>query len=122
TESGTEVARGKDLVSLKRELAKPLEATVLGVHSEFEQSGLTQWPAAPLPRTLDKGPAVVWPALVDEGSSVGVQVFATDLEQQVAMVRGLTRLLSMSLPDPSNHLVKKLPLIEALMLSTAGYQ
>lgn len=42
TDSGTEIARGKDLINLKRELAKPLEATVLGVHSEFEQTGLTQ--------------------------------------------------------------------------------
>ena len=120
-EDGTEIARGKDLAALKLQLAKPLEKTVLSAYADIEQAGLTAWPETGIPRQLDQGPATVWPALVDDGASVNVRVFATQAEQALAMVRGTTRLMSFTLPDPSARLVKSLPMTDALLLSTAKY-
>lgn len=50
-----------------------------------------------------------YPALVDEKQSVGIKVFETEFEQQLAMQVGTRRLLLLNIPSPIKYLHEKLP-------------
>lgn len=88
-----------------------------GVH---EVSGLTEFPAdmfpdGAIPRKVQRVIATQavngYPALVDEGSSVGLRIFPTEAEQLHAQRRGIIRLLQLQVPSPvryvSEHLSHK---------------
>lgn len=117
-----ELGRGKDLVELKRNLAPKIRGTVRASYAGVEASGLREWPEQDIPHELNEGIVPVWPALVDEGASAGIRVFTNGHERDVSMVRGTARLMAIDLPDPSVRLVKGLSMVDALMLSTAGYR
>ena len=107
TVDGTEVARGKDLAGLQDRLAAPVQRAVAqAVAGEWQRTGLTSWPAdlTELPRTVEQlsGGHTVrgFPAFVDTGTKVDVQVFATKAEQTATMRPGLRRLLRLTVPSP----------------------
>lgn len=50
-----------------------------------------------------------FPAIVDEKEAVGIKLFETEFEQQVAMQQGLRRLLLLNVPSPIKYLHEKLP-------------
>ena len=85
-----------------------------------EISGLTEFPAdlfpnGAIPRKVQRIIATQavngYPALVDEGSSVGLRIFPTEAEQLHAQRRGIIRLLQLQVPSPvryvSEHLSHK---------------
>lgn len=85
-----------------------------------EVSGLTEFPAdmfpdGAIPRKVQRVIATQavngYPALVDEGSSVGLRIFPTEAEQLHAQRRGIIRLLQLQVPSPvryvSEHLSHK---------------
>ena len=85
-----------------------------------EISGLTEFPAdlfpnGEIPRKVQRIIATQavngYPALVDEGSSVGLRIFPTEAEQLHAQRRGIIRLLQLQVPSPvryvSEHLSHK---------------
>lgn len=85
-----------------------------------EVTGLTEFPAdmfpdGAIPRKVQRVIATQavngYPALVDEGSSVGLRIFPTEAEQLHAQRRGIIRLLQMQVPSPvryvSEHLSHK---------------
>ena len=85
-----------------------------------EISGLTEFPAdlfpnGEIPRKVQRIIATQavngYPALVDEGSSVGLRIFPTEAEQLHAQPRGIIRLLQLQVPSPvryvSEHLSHK---------------
>ena len=85
-----------------------------------EVSGLTEFPAdlfpnGEIPRKVQRVIATQavngYPALVDEGSSVGLRIFPTEAEQLHAQRRGIIRLLQLQVPSPvryvSEHLSHK---------------
>ena len=85
-----------------------------------EISGLTAFPAdlfpnGEIPRKVQRVIATQavngYPALVDEGSSVGLRIFPTEAEQLHAQRRGIIRLLQLQVPSPvryvSEHLSHK---------------
>ena len=85
-----------------------------------EISGLTEFPAdmfpdGAIPRKVQRVIATQavngYPALVDEGSSVGLRIFPTEAEQLHAQRRGIIRLLQLQVPSPvryvSEHLSHK---------------
>lgn len=107
TADGTEVARGKDLAGLQDRLAVPVQRAVAqAVAGQWQRTGLTSWPddLAELPRTVEQlsGGHTVrgFPAFVDTGTRVDVQVFATKAEQTARMRPGLRRLLRLKAPSP----------------------
>ena len=73
-----------------------------------ERLGLTTWDIEDLPMEVEiEGPGrpvPAYPALVDEGESVAVRLFATPDEQAAAMWDGTRRLLVLGLSSPSRHL------------------
>ncbi|MHA7181055.1 ATP-dependent RNA helicase HrpA [Arthrobacter sp. MDB2-24] len=58
-----------------------------------------------------------FPALVDEGSSVGLRVFPTAGEQAAAMRAGIIRLLSLRIPSPAKYVLEHLSNTEKLTFS-----
>jgi ATP-dependent helicase HrpA len=86
-----------------------------------EQSGLTQWQFGTLQREVSvtvKGHTVTgFPALVDEGKSVGLRVFQTASEQLEAMRGGVIRLLALRVPAPDRYVLEHLNNTEKLTFS-----
>jgi len=98
-EQGRTLAEGKDLDALKAQLQPKVQQTISSASRGLEATGLTAWTGA-LPREVQQGAVRGYPALVDEGPSVGVRVLGTPAEQQSSMWLGTRRLLQLSLPSP----------------------
>jgi ATP-dependent helicase HrpA len=105
-ERGAVVAEDDSLDALRRRLQPKLRAELSRAARGLERSGLTSWDGiGSLPRAValpGTGQAVrAYPALVDEGSTVGVRVLDTPAAQREAMARGTRRLLLLNVPVPS---------------------
>ncbi|MDT5018351.1 MAG: ATP-dependent helicase HrpA, partial [Mycobacterium sp.] len=112
---GTEVARGKDLEGLQKQLDAPIRRAVAeAVAGDVERTGLRAWPddLDELTRTVERtsgGHAVRgFPALVDAGGAVDVRVFPTQVEQDAVMGSGSRRLLRLSVPSPVKTVERQL--------------
>src|SRR5215207_4791192 len=84
-EQGAVVAEGTDLGALRERVRPRLRAELASAAAGLEASGLTAWTIGELPRTValpGTGQAVRgYPALVDEGATVGVRVLETPAVQ-----------------------------------------
>ncbi|MGJ9412418.1 ATP-dependent RNA helicase HrpA [Aeromicrobium sp. CF4.19] len=121
-EDGTELARGRDLPALRERLEPQLRRELDRAAEQEEQSGLTTWSVGSIEPILRAGRVDGYPALVDEGDSVALRVLPTRVEQEVAMVRGQARLLSMVLPTTTPRLGASLDLRQKLTLAAAPYR
>jgi ATP-dependent helicase HrpA len=106
------LATGKDLAALKAQVAPKARASLARAASDLERTGLTSWDIGTLPRTVEvqRGAHLVtaYPALVDEGETVGVRVVATEAEAERLMRRGVRRLLVLAAGSPVKQVVKTL--------------
>lgn len=95
---------GKDLAALQAELAPQVRSTMRRAAGELEKCGLTTWSFGQLADSFEKtqgrGTIHGYPALVDEGTSVAVQVLASPAEQEAATRLGLRRLLLLNTTAP----------------------
>ncbi len=118
---GTILAEGEDLPALQAELAGEARSVVAGLAEGLETTGATSWTFGTLPPVVELagegGVLRGYPALVDEGESVGVQVLSTPQEQRQAMWRGTRRLLRLSAPLPTRVLQGSLSREDKLALS-----
>ncbi|HEU5127379.1 MAG TPA: ATP-dependent RNA helicase HrpA [Glycomyces sp.] len=123
-EDGTVLAQGKELGALQRQLAPKTQEAAAEAAPELERTGLTAWDFDALPKiqeTPRKGyVAKAYPALFDEGRSVGVKAFADPGAQSANMWAGTRRLLRLNVPDP--HLKEALTRNEQLVLATGPYK
>jgi ATP-dependent helicase HrpA len=116
-EDGQELAVSKDLGELWADLGPLFErALAQAVHlAALARTGLKSWELDELPKVFEP----VWqgcrlrgyPALVDEGTSVSVQVFTDQAAQAEAMLAGTRRLLLLSIPSR----VQRLDRLERLL-------
>ncbi|MFI6330287.1 ATP-dependent RNA helicase HrpA [Micromonospora chersina] len=115
------VAEGKDLPALQRELRQEVRQVVAAAAPDVARTGLTAWDIGTLPRTIEQvraGYAVTaYPALVDEGTTVGVKVFDSPAEQEAAHWAGTRRLLRLTVPSPAKFLQGRLSNEAKLALS-----
>ncbi|HEY4631402.1 MAG TPA: ATP-dependent RNA helicase HrpA, partial [Blastococcus sp.] len=106
------LATGKDLVALRAQVAPQVRAGLTAAAGNLERTGLTSWDIGTLPRTVDvrRGAHVVtaYPALVDEGETVGVRVVPTEAEAERLSRRGARRLLILVAGSPVRQVVKSL--------------
>ncbi|WP_431974436.1 ATP-dependent RNA helicase HrpA [Micromonospora haikouensis] len=120
-EENKPVAEGKDLPALQRQLRQEVRQVVAAAAPDVARTGLTQWDFGTLPRTIEQvraGYAVTaYPALVDEGSTVGVKVFDSEAEQAAAHWAGTRRLLRLTVPSPAKFLQGRLSNEAKLALS-----
>lgn len=103
-----------DLDSLKFQLKDQVQESISAVADDgIEQSGIHVWNFDSLPQCYEqkkRGFTVkAFPAIVDEKEAVGIKLFETEFEQQVAMQQGLRRLLLLNVPSPIKYLHEKLP-------------
>ncbi|NJP32568.1 ATP-dependent RNA helicase HrpA [Micromonospora thermarum] len=115
------VAEGKDLPTLQRQLKAEVRQVVAAGAPDVARTGLTEWSIGTLPRTIEQvraGYAVTaYPALVDEGATVGVKVFDSPGEQEAAHWAGTRRLLRLTVPSPAKFLQGRLSNEAKLALS-----
>ncbi|MCE7080890.1 ATP-dependent RNA helicase HrpA [Streptomyces sp. ST2-7A] len=90
------------------------------------RTGLTSWSVGELPRVVEtrRGgqPVRAYPALADEGASVGVRLYDTEAEAAEAMWAGTRRLLLLRLPsDPARFVTRKLDNTAKLALASSPH-
>jgi ATP-dependent helicase HrpA len=116
---------GEDLTELKRELARQVHQTLSSAAAEHTRTGATTWEFGDLPDQVQLsrgGHAVVgYPALVDEGATVGVAVLDTPARQQTSQAAGLRRLVLLNTPDPTKWVIAHLGNAEKLALGQSPY-
>jgi ATP-dependent helicase HrpA len=116
---------GEDLTELKRELARQVHQTLSSAAAEYTRTGATTWEFGDLPDQVQLsrgGHAVVgYPALVDEGATVGVAVLDTPTRQQHSEAAGLRRLVVLNTPDPTKWVIAHLGNAEKLALGQSPY-
>jgi ATP-dependent helicase HrpA len=120
------LAEGDDLADVRARVRPLLRAELTAAASRLERTGLTSWDdLGSLPREVTlrgTGQAVRgYPALVDEGSTVGVRVLETPAAQRAAMRAGTRRLLLLNVPSPAKHVLGRLGNDEKLALSSAPH-
>jgi ATP-dependent helicase HrpA len=106
------LATGKDLAALRAQVAPQSRAGLARAAVDVERTGLTAWSIGELPRTVEvrRGGHLVtaFPALVDEGETVGVRVVPTEAEATRLSWRGVRRLLVLVAGSPAKQVVKSL--------------
>ncbi|MGA0239482.1 MAG: DUF3418 domain-containing protein [Acidimicrobiales bacterium] len=101
-DGGEILAEDDNLSILKDHFVAEARALLDASSHEFERTGATTWVFGRLPRTITSerlGQVITsYPALVDEGDTVGLRLFATPEEQADHMWFGNRRLLSLARP------------------------
>ncbi len=126
-DEGREQARGKDLEALKAPLRPKFAQAIAEVATEsgLARTGETSWAFGEIPATHTDRRAghevQVHPALVDEGSSVGLQVHGSADEAEARHRLGVRRLLLLELPSPVRTVLDGLTNIEKLGLAGSPY-
>ncbi len=122
---GKEIARGLDLAALQRQLAPKLTHTLTQASRDVAVTGATSWsfPALVAKRVTRRGGTdfVGFPALVDEGRTVGVAVLDTEARARRSHALGLRRLLVLTSPDPTKWVVSHMSNATKLTLGASPY-
>ncbi|WP_184616789.1 ATP-dependent RNA helicase HrpA [Sphaerisporangium krabiense] len=116
------VGEDKDLAALKSRLAPKVRATLSRAGEELERTGLRAWTFGELPKLFEQGRVKGYPALVDEGGTVGVRVFQTEAEQRDAMGPGMRRLVMLNVTSPAKGILRGLTTQQKLALSHSPHR
>ncbi len=110
-DDGEELALGVDVVELKMRLAERLRARFeAAATADVERRGMSRWDGEKLPEEVMTAGGAAFPALVDEGGTVGVRAFTDVYEAAEAHRRGGARLLVLGAEREVDYLRKKFPL------------
>jgi len=123
-ERGEAVAEGEDLDALREAVKPALRARLAAATPSLERTGARAWEFGALPRDLAPsagGSLRAFPALVDEGETVGVKLFETVAEQASSMHAGARRLLRLTVRSPIPWVVDRLSTADKLALMTAPH-
>jgi ATP-dependent helicase HrpA len=124
-ERGRKVDEDKDLEALKLRLKVKVRESISAAADDMERTGMTAWEFGTVARTFEErrhGVAMkAYPALVDEGASVGVRLLDTEEEQAESMRLGTRRLLMLTIPSPIRSMLAALDNREKLALGTNPY-
>ncbi len=126
-EKGREQGRGKDLDALKAPLRPKFAAAMAEVaeQSGISVTGQTSWTFDVIEKSFTQTRAGHevrgFPALVDEGSTVGLQVFGSEDEQLARHRLGVRRLLQLELPDPTKKILDGFDNRQKLALAGSPY-
>jgi ATP-dependent helicase HrpA len=121
TDSGRELASGKDLDELRQRLRPRLHAALNEAASDIIRTGLRDWSIGTLPRVVTRGQVIAYPALADAGDAVDVRLFETEAEASAAMLRGTRRLLLLQAPSGVRSIADRLPNERKLAMSRSPY-
>ncbi|GII76320.1 ATP-dependent helicase [Sphaerisporangium rufum] len=116
------VAEDKDLDALKRRLAPKMRATLSRAGEHLERTGQRTWTFGTVPQVFEQGRMRGYPALVDEGATVGLRVFETAAEQRAALGPGLRRLVLLNVNSPAKGILRTLSTRQKLTLSHSPHR
>lgn len=116
-DAGRELGMGRDWQALKKQLGSAAQLTFRNSSADhlkdLEKTGLKQWDFGDLPATLsferDGLQVTGYPALEDNGDSVAVKLFDTELEASNNHRQGVCRLMRFELKEQMKQLEKSLP-------------
>ncbi|WP_265444402.1 ATP-dependent RNA helicase HrpA [Flexivirga meconopsidis] len=101
---GRKLGEGKDLAALQQELAGRVRGAMSQAAASIERKSLKTWEIGELPDTFEqrRGRRTVqgFPALVDQGDSVALQVLPTASERDHATRAGIRRLILLGVDVP----------------------
>ncbi len=124
-EHGRKIAEDKDLEALKLRLKAKVRESISAAADDMERTGLRAWEFGTIAPTFEQrrhGVAMkAYPALVDEGATVGVKLLDTAEEQAESMRLGTRRLLLLTIPSPTRSMLAALDNREKLALGTNPY-
>jgi len=124
-EHGRQLAMGRSLAQLRAELGEKAGAQFGEVAgAEAAIAGLTDWSFGELPELMEvmRGAQTLlgYPALVDRGSTVDLEVFDSPDKAAQAHHAGLRRLFMLQLREQAKYIEKGLPGLQAMTLQFAG--
>jgi ATP-dependent helicase HrpA len=115
------LAAGRSLPALAEKLGASMRAALHDAVSDLERDGARGWEFGELPETVERVKAGMrvlgFPALIDQGDSVGVRVLESSREAATATQKGLRRLLLLNVSSPAKALARQLPNATKLALS-----
>ncbi|MCE2959312.1 MAG: ATP-dependent RNA helicase HrpA [Akkermansiaceae bacterium] len=110
-DEGEELAMGADVAQLKLQLADRMRARFeAAATADIERRGMSAWDGESLPEQVMTAGGPAFPALVDEGKTVGVRAFTNLHEARESHRRGGARLLLLGADREVDYLRKKFPL------------
>ena len=108
--AGRELAAGRDLRALRSQLGEAAQLTFASSDPGIERTGMKTWDVGDLPETISflrNGQRLTGhPAIVDEGTSVGVKMIDTADAATHAHRKGVVRLLRLALNEQLKQLEK----------------
>jgi ATP-dependent helicase HrpA len=117
---GEAVGEGKELSELQQQLAPQLRQSMRHAATIVERKGLKEWSFGALPATFEQGVGdrVIhgFPAVVDYGDSVAVEVLASAQERDAATRLGVRRLLLLNTTAPWKRVLARLTNAQRLAL------
>ena len=123
--SGKDLGVGKDMSSLRAELGGRVHRLLNDAATELTRSGAVTWEFGEIAEQVAFQRAdhevVGYPALADEGSSVGLIICETAERQRATFPLGLRRLVMLNTPDPTRWVVADLANSDKLALGTSPY-
>ena len=120
TDGDAVLGRGLDLERLRRDLAPQMRAALDRCAPELIRHGCRGWDFGDLPAVVERGQVRAYPALVDEGDTVGVGLFESASAQADSMWRGTRRLLATAGGHPVIHVARRLTNQTRLALTRSG--
>ena len=110
-DEAAELGMGVDAAVLKVQLAERMRVRFeAAANADVERTGITTWDGESLPEQVMTPGGAAYPALVDEGKSVGVRAFTSRALAGESHRAGGARLLWLAHQDQVNYLKKKFPL------------
>ncbi len=112
--SGRELARGRDLVAIRKELGPRIRSGLTaGSGTAWVRDGLVNWDFGDLPEhvNVERGGMVLrgYPALVDVDGVAGLRLFDSAEAARGAMHAGVRRLLAARARDEIRHQIRTMP-------------
>jgi ATP-dependent helicase HrpA len=110
-DEGDELAMGLDVAELKLRLADRMKARFeAAATADVERRGMSRWDGESLPEEVMTAGGPTFPALVDEGKSVGVRAFTILQEARESHRAGGARLMVLAAEREVVFLRKKFPM------------
>lgn len=108
SEDERELGMGESVGEIRQALAGVMrEKRELEVNQEWEMTGGEGWSFGEIPERVEGG---VYPALVDEGDTVGMRAFLSQAESAESHRAGCVRLFQLAEPGQVDYVRRKLPL------------
>jgi len=118
--AGEAVGESKELAGLQQQLAPQLRQRMRRAAASVERKGLQEWSFGELPATFEHaaGDRIIhgFPAVVDHGDSVAIEVLASAQERDAATRLGVRRLLLLNTTAPWKRVLALLTNAQRLAL------